>query len=89
MLVHVNGRPSMIIRWEELHVGVQVAVAFVASFTVLTFVHWAFLNQPGGRSLSYGLFWGVIATAVIMIATRTERGRRHRADQQREGPPRG
>ncbi len=48
MLVHVNGRPSMIIRWEELHVGVQVAVSFVASSIVLTFVHWGFLNQPGG-----------------------------------------
>ncbi len=89
MLAHVNGHPSIIIRWEELHVGVQVAVSFAASLIVLTFVHWTLLNQPVGRSLSYGLFWGVIATVVIMIATRTERGRRHRADQQREGPPRG
>ena len=80
MLAAVNGRPSIITRWEDLHVGVQIAASFVIAFVVLVFVHWAFLNQPVGRSLWYGLFWGAIATLVIVLATRAERARRLSGD---------
>ena len=76
MLGAVNGRPAIITWWEDLHPGIQVAVAFVVSFVVLVLVHLALLNQPMGRALGYGVFWGVIATAIIVLATRTERARR-------------
>jgi hypothetical protein len=41
-------------------------------------VHVVFLNQPLGRGLSYGLFWGALATAAIVGASRSERARRDR-----------
>jgi len=72
----VNPRPSLIGRWEERHVGAQVAVAFVVSTLVLWAVHILLLNQPVGRGFVYGLFWAVPVTAVVVLATRTERARR-------------
>lgn len=79
MLGAMNERPSMVIRWEELHVGVQVAVAFVASTALLWLAHVLLLNQPLLRGFVYAIFWAVPATAVIVLATRTERSRRLRA----------
>ncbi len=76
MLAAVNGRPEIVTRWEDLHVGVQVVVAFAVSFVVMTLVHWTVLNQPVGRGLWYGLFWGAVLTVVIILATRAERARR-------------
>lgn len=76
MLAAVNGRSSLITRWEDLHLGVQMAASFVVALIVLTFVHWAFLNQPMGRAFWYGVFWGAIAAVVIVLATRAERARR-------------
>ena len=84
MLAAVNGQPSLITRWEDLHIGVQAVVAFVASFVVLVIGHIALLNQPLGRALWYGLFWGLIATVIIVLGTRAERARRlARDDDQR------
>ncbi|MFZ4754497.1 MAG: hypothetical protein ACOYL4_00620 [Miltoncostaeaceae bacterium] len=74
----MNGRPALLIRWEDLAIGIQVAAAFVVSFVVLAMIHMSLFNQPLGRSLWYGLFWGVLATVVIVAGTRTERARRLR-----------
>ncbi len=76
----VNQRPRMIVWWEELHVGVQVAAAYVVSLIVLWVAHIALLNQPTGRAFVYGIFWAVPATVVIVGATRSERARRLRAE---------
>lgn len=65
-------------RWEDLHIAVQVAIVFPISVLVLWYVHVAFLNQPTGRGLSYGVFWGALATAVIVGASRSEKARRNR-----------
>ncbi len=85
MLSRVNGRPALLIRWEDLAIGIQVAAAFVVSFVVLALIHMSLLNQPLGRSLWYGLFWGVLATVVIVAGTRTERARRLREQDPRAG----
>ena len=79
----VNPRASLIVRWEELHVGAQVAVTFVVSTLVLWAVHILLLNQPVGRGFVYGLFWAVPVTAIVVLATRTERARRMGTDGQR------
>ena len=70
--------PAWLRRWEDLHVAVQVAVVLPISVLVLWFVHVAFLNQPLGRGLFYGVFWGVLATAAIVGASRSEKARRGR-----------
>ena len=36
------------------------------------------LNQPLGRGLAYGVFWGALATAAIVGASRSEKARRGR-----------
>ncbi len=72
----MNPRPSLIVRWEELHVSAQVAVAFVVATLVLWAIHILLLNQPLGRGFVYGLFWAVPVTAIVVLATRTERARR-------------
>jgi hypothetical protein len=76
MLAAVNGQQSLITRWEDLHIGVQAAAAFVVSFVLLVIAHIALLNQPLGRALWYGLFWGAIATVIILLGTRAERAKR-------------
>lgn len=76
MLAAVNGQPTLITRWEDLHIGVQAVCAFVVSFVILVIAHIALLNQPLGRALWYGLFWGVLATVIIVLGTRAERARR-------------
>lgn len=70
--------PAWLRRWEDLHIVAQVAVVLPVSILVLWFVHVVFLNQPIGRGLSYGVFWGVLATAAIVGASRSEKARRGR-----------
>lgn len=43
---------------------------------VLWGVHLAMLNQPLWRGLAYGVFWGLIVTALVVGASRSERARR-------------
>ncbi len=76
----VNARPSLIVRWEELHVGVQIAVAFVVTTLLLWLAHVALLNQPTGRGFMYGLFWSVPLTFIVVAGTRSERAKRLRAE---------
>lgn len=76
----MNDRPSALIRWEELHVGVQILITFVVSTVVLWLAHIALLNQPSGRGFLYGIFWAVPLTVIIVGATRAERAKRLRAE---------
>lgn len=87
----VKPRPALLIRWEELSIGVQVVSAFVVTFIVLVIIHLELLNQPLGRSLTYGVFWAVLATAALVGGTRSERARRLREQAAHEGRtrPRG
>ena len=78
MSVKRDEPPAWLRRWEDLHIVAQVAIVFPLAILVLWFVHVVFLNQPLGRGLSYGVFWGALATAAIVGATRSERARRGR-----------
>jgi hypothetical protein len=68
--------PAWLRRWEDLHVGVQVAIVGPLAILALWAIHVFLLNQPVGRGLAYGVFWGVLVTAAIVGATRSERARR-------------
>jgi hypothetical protein len=68
--------PPWLRRWEDLHPGVQVAIVGPISVLLLWLIHVELLNQPVGRGLAYGIFWGVLVTAAIVGATRSEKARR-------------
>jgi hypothetical protein len=68
--------PAWLRRWEDLHVGVQVAVVAPLAILLLWAAHVFLMNQPVWRGLSYGVFWGLLLTAAIVGATRSERARR-------------
>ncbi len=76
----LNQRPSFIVWWEDLHVGVQIATAFLIAMILLWVAHVALLNQPVGRGLIYAVFWAVPVTVVVVGGTRTERARRLRSE---------
>ncbi|HEX2504130.1 MAG TPA: hypothetical protein VHK00_09305 [Miltoncostaeaceae bacterium] len=68
--------PAWLRRWEDLHVGAQIAIVAPLAILLLWAVHVFLLNQPVWRGLTYGVFWGILATAAIVGATRSERARR-------------
>lgn len=70
--------PAWLRWWEDLHIVVQVAVMLPLSIVVLWLAHVLVLNQPVGRGLTYGVFWGALATAAIVGASRSEKARRGR-----------
>jgi len=75
--------PALVRRWEALSVGVQVAILLPASAALLWAAHVWLLDQPVGRGLGYGLFWGAIVTAAVVVASRAERARREGAPRRR------
>lgn len=70
--------PSWLRRWEEIHVAAQVATVAPVAILVLWWGHVALLNQPLGRGLAYGIFWGLLVTWAVVGASRSERARRGR-----------
>jgi len=70
--------PSWLRRWEDLHVAAQVAIVAPVAIIVLWVVHVTLLAQPVGRGLAYGVFWGLIVTAAVVGASRSEKARRGR-----------
>jgi hypothetical protein len=70
--------PAWLRRWEDLHVAAQVAIVGPVAILVLWAAHVLLMNQPLGRGLAYGVFWGLLATAAIVGASRSERARRSR-----------
>lgn len=62
--------------WEDLHILVQAGIVLPVAILVLWAAHVFLLNQPVGRGLAYGVFWGVLATAAIVGASRSEKARR-------------
>ncbi len=67
--------------WESLPIGVQLGVVGPLSVVALTALHVTLLNQPMGRGTSYGVFWGILLTLLIVGGTRVERGRREAEDE--------
>jgi hypothetical protein len=69
--------PRLVLWWEALETWVQLAISFPV-FAVLTFLmNVALFSQPIFRSILYGLFEGAVLSALMAVATATERrGRR-------------
>jgi len=62
--------------WEGLDTWKQLAASFPV-FAVLTFlINIGPFSQPIPRSILYGLFEGGVLSALLAIATRTERAKR-------------
>jgi hypothetical protein len=80
-------RTAVLRRWEDLHVAAQLAVAAPILVVVLWVAHVVLLAQPLGRGLAYGVFWGLLATGVVVGASRSERARRE-ARERGSGPRR-
>jgi hypothetical protein len=62
--------------WEDLPIGVQVAVVVPACVLLVWGVHVWFLGQPLSRGFLYGVFWGLLLAGAIMGSIRAERARR-------------
>ncbi|MFN8124451.1 MAG: hypothetical protein U0237_18735 [Thermoleophilia bacterium] len=69
-------RNRLLVLWEDLPIGVQIAVVLPSAILGLWAVHVWMLGQPTGRGFGYGLFWGLIVGFVIVGSTRAERARR-------------
>jgi hypothetical protein len=74
-------------RWEALSAPVRFVIVFVISSPILWLIHVTWLNQPEGRGVFYGLFWGVVAALIMLLATRSEKMKREgwRADEHDDG----
>ena len=70
--------PAWLRRWEDLHVVAQVAIVAPVAILLLWYGHVVFLNQPVGRGFAYGVFWGLLVTAAVVGASRSEKARRNR-----------
>src|SRR3712207_5240010 len=69
-------RDSLARRWEGLSAPVQFGLALPVCVLALWWAHVAFLNQPIGRGLVYGIFWGLLLDALLVYATANEARRR-------------
>jgi tetrahydromethanopterin S-methyltransferase subunit F len=74
-------------RWESLAAGVRFAIVFVISSPILYELHIHWLNQPEGRGLFYGVFWGAVLALLLLGATHNEKARRIRANRSEAGDP--
>lgn len=72
-------------RWEALSARTQGAVALPAAFVLMLLLHLGPFNQPLWRAIGYAVFWGVILSAMLVIASRAERHRRAERDRTRPG----
>jgi hypothetical protein len=72
-------------RWEGLPIMTQVAIVLPFAIVAMWALHITLLNQPQGRAIAYGLFWGGLLTAAIVGASRSEKARREAAAR-RPGP---
>ena len=78
--------PKLVLRWEALSPGVQVAIAGPVMLALLWAAHVFLMNQPIWRGLGYAVFWGVFATGAVVAASRNERARREREAAEGERP---
>ena len=62
--------------WERLSVPVQIGIAFPVLAVLLFLLHLGPLNQPPARALFYGVFWGLLASLAITLASQNEARKR-------------
>jgi len=70
--------------WERLPVPAQVAIAFPSLSVILFLFHLGPLGQPLVRAIFYGVFWSILATPAIVVATQNELRKRERRDRSQE-----
>ena len=68
--------PDLLRRWESLPTAIQGAVAFPLLALLLLFLNLSVFNQPLWRSILYGIFEGAVVTALLLVATASEKSKR-------------
>jgi hypothetical protein len=63
-------------RWESLSPFAQGAIALPPLSVLLFLVNLGPFNQPLWRSLLYGIFEGAVVTALLLVATASEKSKR-------------
>jgi len=71
--------------WERLPVPAQIGIAFPTLSVLLFLFHLGPLRQPMLRAIFYGVFWSILATPAIVVATRNELRKRHKRDGDESG----
>ena len=68
--------PRLVLWWETLETWQQLAISFPVFAVIAFLINIGPFSQPIVRSVFYGLFEGGILSGLMIVATRTERGRR-------------
>ena len=68
--------PAPLRRWEALGAPVQAAIAFPPLAVLLFLLNLTGFGQPLWRSILYGMIEAAPVTALILVATATERSKR-------------
>jgi hypothetical protein len=68
--------PGLLRRWEALNTGVQAGIVFPLLAVLLFIINLGAFNQPLWRSILYGLIESAPLTALVLVATANERGKR-------------
>jgi hypothetical protein len=72
---------KLLLAWESLRGPVQFVVSLPVTILLLFLLHLGPLNQPPTRALFYGVFWGVLASIAIALASQNE-ARKRRGEPQ-------
>ena len=70
--------PRAVLWWESLDTWKQLALSFPVLAVFTFFLNIGPFFQPVDRSMFYGVFEGGVLTALLAVATRSERERRKR-----------
>jgi hypothetical protein len=70
-------RPTLL-RWEALPGQVQVGITYPVTAVLLFIFHVVVFNLSAVRSGFYALFWAIMATAIVYVATHAEAAKRAR-----------
>jgi hypothetical protein len=77
----------LLLRWEALPAYTQILISFPTLVVLLFVLHVTLFVQPVGRSILYGVFWAVLGTYLVVIATRTEAAKRAHREQEGDDEP--
>jgi hypothetical protein len=67
---------KLLLVWESLRGPVQFLVSLPVTIVLLFLLHLGPLNQPPARALFYGVFWGLLASLAITLASQNEARKR-------------
>ena len=70
-------RPALM-HWEALPGQVQVGITYPVTAVLLFAFHVVVFDLSAVRSAFYALFWAVMATAIVYVATHAEAAKRAR-----------